>query len=326
MRLLPTLLGKLLAALLLAGAAQSHAGDMQTSLDWLKVVAFAGHQTNYSGVFVYQYDNHLESSRITHLAEADTEYEKIESLDGSKREIVRHHGQVWSYINHKMVQVDSYHGRSRFPTLLSEQLSALSKNYRASQAGIERVAGYDTQVILFEPKDNMRYAHKIWVHTDSGLLLKSAVLGEKNKVVEQYSFTQLQIGGKIEHAGLPLRKFKGTQGANLAEAHANLNFAANSGWVVGTLPVGYNKIMEIQRPMHEKHAPVIQMMFSDGLSAISVFIEPDDGDEDDVDGLSSRGAVTLYHRVVDKHLITVVGEVPTRTVVQVFNSVRYAGK
>ena len=68
------------------------------------------------------------------------------------------------------------------------------------------------------------------------------------------------------------------------------------------------------------------MVFSDGLSAISIFIEPDDGDDDDVEGLSSRGAVNLYHKVLEKHLITVVGEVPPRTVMQVLDSVRYSGK
>ena len=78
--------------------------------------------------------------------------------------------------------------------------------------------------------------------------------------------------------------------------------------------------------MRGKHAPVTQMVFSDGLSAISIFIEPDDGDEDDVDGLSSRGAVNMYHKVMDDHLITVVGEVPPRTVIQVFDSVRFSGK
>jgi len=84
--------------------------------------------------------------------------------------------------------------------------------------------------------------------------------------------------------------------------------------------------MEIQRPMRGKHAPVTQLVFADGLSAISVFIEPADGDADDVEGLSSRGAVNLYHKVVDKNLYTVVGEVPPRTVMQVLDSIHHSGE
>ena len=134
------------------------------------------------------------------LLKPDGEYEKLESLDGPQREIIRHDGQLWSFINHKMVQVGSQHERNSFPSLLPEQLSALSANYQARLLGMERVAGYNAQVILFQPKDNLRYTHKIWVHTDSGLLLKAAVLGDKNKVAEQYAFTQLQIGGKIDRS------------------------------------------------------------------------------------------------------------------------------
>jgi sigma-E factor negative regulatory protein RseB len=100
-----------------------------------------------------------------------------------------------------------------------------------------------------------------------------------------------------------------------------------SGWVVDALPPGFKKTMEVVRPMHGKHAPVMQLVFSDGLSAISVFIEPADSDDDDnAEGLSSRGAVNLYHKVVDKNLYNVVGEVPARTVMQVLDSIRFNGK
>ena len=84
--------------------------------------------------------------------------------------------------------------------------------------------------------------------------------------------------------------------------------------------------MEVIRPMHGKHAPVNQLVFSDGLSAISVFIEPVDSDEDDSNGLSSRGALNLYHKVVDKNLYNVVGEVPAKTIMQVIDSIRFNAK
>jgi sigma-E factor negative regulatory protein RseB len=310
--------------LLLTVAASVHAD--QTPADWLEIAAFAGHQTDYSGVFVYQYDNRVETSNIIHVTEANGEYEKLDSLDGPQREIIRHDGQLWSFINHKMVQVGSQHERNNFPSLLPEQLSALSSNYQARLLGVERVAGYNAQVILFQPKDNLRYTHKIWVHTDSGLLLKAAVLGDKNKVAEQYAFTQLQIGGKIDRSWVKECDSVGAHGkVTLTETTSDIA-PAKSGWVADTLPSGFKKTMEVQRRMHGKHAPVTQMVYSDGLSAISIFIEPNDEDEDDVDGLSSRGAVNLYHRVLDKNLITVVGEVPPRTVMQVLDSVRYNGK
>jgi sigma-E factor negative regulatory protein RseB len=321
-------LSVLFLGVLLAVVENVSAEDRSASLDWLEVAAFAGHQTNYSGIFVYQYENHVETSNIIHVSEADSEFEKLESLDGPKREIIRHDGLVWSYTNHKMVQMDSQQGRGRFPFLLPEQLSALNSNYQAKQLGVERVAGYDAQVILFQPKDNLRYTHKMWVHTDSGLLLKAAVLTEKNHVAEQYAFTQLQIGGPIDRSWITLSASAGLQGKGLLHHPITVKNGepSNSGWVADLLPTGFNKTMEIQRTMRGKHGPVTQIVYSDGLSAISVFIEANDGDEDDVDGLYSRGALNIYHKVLDKNLITVVGEVPPRTVMKVLDSVRYNGK
>lgn len=315
----------LLAVLLLGMVGNGYAEEGQSCLDWLKTVAFAGHQTDYSGVFVYQYDNHVETSSITHVVEKDGEYEKIESLDGPKREIIRHHGEVWSYINHQMVQVDSQQGRKRFPSLLPEQLTALGENYQARRVGAERVAGYNAQVLLFKPRDNFRYTHKLWVHTDSGLLLKAAVLDDKEQVVEQYAFTQLQIGGAVDHAWLKQVIASTGKSAPPDKTAGKQPTPVNSGWVVDTLPTGFRKSAEILRPMRGKHRPVTQIVYSDGLSAISLFIEENDKDEDDVEGLSSRGSVSIYHKVVDRHLLTVVGEVPPRTVMKVFDSARYNG-
>lgn len=341
MRLILAFYETLLGGLLLV-AANAYAGEDHDSLDWLRTVAFAAHQTDYSGVLVYQYDDHVETSRIIHVVEPDSEYEKLESLDGPKREIIRHHGQVWCSINQKMEQVDSQQGLNRFLSLLPDQLSALSANYRVKEAGVERVAEFNAQVILFQPKDNLRYTHKIWVHTDSGLLLKVAVLGDKNQPVEQYAFTQLKIGGDIDRSWIkPIMSSvnpkpgiaKSAQGVSADMHGAPMHMerpgdsqAVNSGWKVDVLPTGFKKTMEVKRRMRGRHEPVTQLVFSDGLSAISVFIEPSDGDEDDLEGLSSRGAVNLYHKVVGKNLFTVVGEVPPHTVMQVLDSIRHNGK
>jgi len=309
--------------LLFGIAAQGDAEEMPASLHWLGVVAFAGRHTEYSGVFVYQYDNRVETSSIIHVNGANGEYEKVESLDGPKREIIRHDGEVWAYINHQMVQLGS-HGQSSFPSMSIEQLAALNDNYKAKLLGVERVAGYNAQAILFQPRDQLRYSHKIWVDTDSGLLLKAAVLG-RNKVEEQYAFTQLQIGGKIDRSWVRESDLARAHAKNPQETNNDIK-PINSGWVADMLPSGFEKTLEIERKMHGKHAPVTQMVFSDGLCAISIFIEPEDGDEDDVEGLSTRGAVNLYHKVVGKSLITVVGEVPPHTVMRVLDSVRYNGK
>jgi sigma-E factor negative regulatory protein RseB len=43
-------------------------------------------------------------------------------------------------------------------------------------------------------------------------------------------------------------------------------------------------------------------------------------------GLSEQGAAHVYNRIVGDNLVTAVGEVPPLTVIQVGDSVRYAGQ
>jgi sigma-E factor negative regulatory protein RseB len=68
------------------------------------------------------------------------------------------------------------------------------------------------------------------------------------------------------------------------------------------------------------------MVFSDGLAGISVFIEKAKDVTYIHSGLSEQGAAHVYNRIVGDNLVTAVGEVPPLTVIQVGDSVRYAGQ
>jgi len=315
-------------AVLLLGMIPEVSADpfLQDELKWLETMAFAAHQTNYNGTFVYQYGSHVETSRITHVVDGDGEHGRLEGMDGVRREIIRNNDQVWCYVGDNKVRMEQRGGRE-FPALLPDQLSLLNENYQIKQAEDVRVAGFHAHAIVFQPKDNLRYAHKMWADSDSGLLLKAEVSDERGAVIEQYAFTQLTIGGNIDRTWI-VRDKPGM--VPIAQQHAAAHKADTpskaSGWLVDAMPAGFRKVTEIHRSMHSREASAIQMVFSDGLAGVSVFIEKMDNDEDDHPGLTSQGAIQIYSRVTDEHLITVVGEVPPQTVMQIADSIRYAGE
>ncbi len=355
------------SALMLSPFAAFAAPFQQDDLKWLQTMAFAAHQTDYTGTFVYQCGNHVETLRITHIADRDGEHSRLENLDGPRREIIRNNDQVRSYIgNHMIVEERRPQNGREFPALLPQQLTLLDGNYVIKPLNDERVAGLNAHAFVFQPKDNLRYVHKMWAHNDSGLLLKTAVLDERGAVIEQYTFTQLEIGGNIDrtwinmdmpihdpnvqdphhhkhlldfarrhhgdmamgpqsgiHPDGDLHQEQTARAAHLLHGKADRFFV--SGWKVDGLPSGFQKIAEVRRLLPGKDAPVVQLAFSDGLAGISVFIEESDDDEDDVSGLSSKGLIQVYTKLVEGHLVTVVGEVPPRTVIQVADSVRYSG-
>jgi sigma-E factor negative regulatory protein RseB len=98
-----------------------------------------------------------------------------------------------------------------------------------------------------------------------------------------------------------------------------------SGWLVD-VPPGFKKIAEVRRQLPGKTAPVIQLAFSDGLAGISVFIEKAVADNDRRDGLLSQGVIQAYSRTIGDQLVTVIGELPPRTVMQIAQSVRERGE
>lgn len=324
------------AALALAAAVPAAYAEpaLQDDLKWLQTMTFAAHKTDYSGTFVYQFGSHVEVSRITHVTDASGEYGRLESLDGDRREIIRHNGEVWCYVGDSKVKLDGQHSKE-FPAMLPDgpSLAKIDKNYLVNQAGEARVAGFRTYAIQFQPKDNLRYGHRMWVDSNSGLLLKSEVVDERGEIVEQYAFTQLMVGGNIDRSWITENQMgqgkpaaaPAAQQSHGAE-HSSRKAAPASGWQVDAMPEGFGKIAELRRPIHNRTGSAIQMVYSDGLASISVFIEENDNDEDDHPGLTSQGAIQIYSRLLDGHLVTVVGEVPPQTVIQVGDSVRFAGK
>jgi sigma-E factor negative regulatory protein RseB len=320
----------LLLALMQLGVATAFADPLHVDeTDWLKEMTSAARQTDYSGVFVYQSGGHVEMTRITHISDQNGEHERLEGIGGGKSELIRDNDQVWLYSDGQKVRVERRQLKRAFPALLPDQLSILKENYAVSRTEEDDVAGYHAHAVVFLPRDNLRYTRKMWAHNDSGLLLKAVVLDDRGYVIEQYAFMQLIIGSNID------RKWITSENPSSSSAAKELHVAPSpkvelleesSGWQIDALPPGFRKIVEMRRPFRSNKEPVIQIVFSDGLSSISVFIEKVRDESYIHSGLSGQGAVHVYNRLVGQHLVTVVGEVPPRTVIQVGDSVRYAGQ
>jgi sigma-E factor negative regulatory protein RseB len=288
---------------------------------WLEKVANAARGLNYTGTFVYQYGDQVETSRIWHVLEGARELEKLEVLDGPAREVIRTDDEVQCfYPDTKTVRVNKRRAKS-FPALLPQQLASLTEYYTVRLGDRERVAGRDAQILVLEPKDGLRYGHKLWADNETGLLLKARMINERKETVEQFAFTQVSIGGNVDKEALKPKYDGQGPGWRRDASGAAESASTDSGWVVGSYPAGFRKIMETKRKLPGRPAPVAHIVYSDGLAAISVFIEPMAGNARPVQGVSHQGAVNIYSRPLDDHMVTVLGEAPSATVVEMGQSV-----
>jgi sigma-E factor negative regulatory protein RseB len=314
---------RILAALLLALAAHAAHADGD-ALAWLQRIHTATEKLSYTGTFVYRSGDQTETSRIIHIVGRNGARERLETLDGQRREIVRSGNEVKCYLPDSMtVKVDKQTDHTVFPKLLPGNLQDISEHYEVSKGGVERIAGYDCQAIVLEPKDKMRYGHKLWADTNTGMLLKSQTLDDKNAVVEQFAFTQIAIGGKIDHGQLKSSFLAKSRDWHVENSGAVATSLAASGWTIKPNLPGFKKVTEMRRTQGGS-SEVGHVVFSDGLAAVSVFIEPMSKKTSlPQPGLSRQGAINIYSWQLDNHLVTVVGEAPAESVKKLAESVEY---
>ena len=310
--------------LVLPACASAQAQNTQDAAAWLKKIYHASQTLSYSGTFVYRQGDRSESSRITRLVDASGDIEKLEALDGVRREVVRNGEEVKCYLpDSKVVKVDRRSTHPTFPALLPAQGSALAEQYTVVKEETARIAGFDCQAIALKPKDEFRYGYKLWADIASGMLLKARIVNEKGEAVEEFTFTQLSIGGNIGRDKLRsafAAESRHWRVDNAGVVPANL---AKTGWTVNAGIPGFHKVIEVKRQLRQSQR-VSQIVYSDGLAAVSVFIEPLELRREPVQpGMSSMGAVNIFTRELANHVVTVVGEAPPRTVRQIADTVEY---
>ncbi|MBI3371694.1 MAG: MucB/RseB C-terminal domain-containing protein [Betaproteobacteria bacterium] len=309
------------AALCSFGSQAQHTHD---ATGWLKKIYHATSNLSYTGTFVYQDGQRSEASRVTHLVDASGDYEKLEALDGAQREVVRFKDEVKCYLpDSQTVKIDKRTGVRSFPALLPAQISSLAESYRITKGGSARIANLDCQVILLTPKDAMRYGYQLWADKATGMLLRARVFNDKGETVEQFTFTELHVGPRPGRDRLRSALEARSKDWRIEQAAVEPADLAATGWTMKAEIPGFHKVAEVMRMLRESRR-VGQTVFSDGLAAVSVFIEPLAGRTEPLQaGLSSIGAVNIYSLEVANHAVTVVGEAPAASVRRIAYTVEY---
>ncbi|MEO8627282.1 MAG: MucB/RseB C-terminal domain-containing protein [Betaproteobacteria bacterium] len=310
-----------------AGAALADTLPPAEGLAWLQRIATAARELNYIGIFVYQHGDHVETSRIAHFNDRTGELEKLEMLDGPVREIVRSNNETLTFDGeHRVVKREKRMLRKTFPALLPEQLSGLTEFYQLRKGEQERVAGFDTQALVLEPRDGFRYGHKWWMDAKTGLLLKARMFDENQHTIEQFMFTQVSIGAGVTRDSVRPSFDVGNPDWRSAPAGNDSSLPVDTGWTVKAEPPGFKKITEMKRVKAGSPVPVAHLVYSDGLAAVSIFIEPLPTARRFHEGASHQGTVNIYTRPLPDQLVTVLGEAPPLTIMQFAQAVTYRGQ
>lgn len=281
-------------------------------------------QKSYQGRFVYSHNNQLESMSMLHIQDEMGRRERLTSLNGEARKILRDDNNltcVWP--STRQIVVDKANPVDAYPLWIPEDVDRLGKFYNFELVGEDRIADHPAMVVSIEPMDELRYGMKVWIHKDNHLLLQSVIFDESGNKTEQIMFTELQLLNDTEKEVFSVVPQIGS-GYALIQSHSREHSADDSGsfnWQITDMPDGFWLSSRLKKDQDNVEIPVQQMVLTDGMASVSVFIEPTS--EKSLQGESSMGAVNAYAIRLHEYTITAIGEVPPLTVKTIAESVTY---
>ncbi len=306
----------------LAGAQGVHAEPSE----WLSRMGEAVQTLNYEGTFVHMHAGEVETLYIIHRHADGRSSERLVSMDGAGREIIRHEDEVTCILPDRgLVLVEHRRDRNPLQAALPAYSEEVADYYEFSIGGVERVAGRSARVLTIAPRDDYRYGFRLWLDEASAMPLKTQMRDTDGNIVEQLLFTNIRLPESIPESALDATT--STEGFTWLRREREPG-DVRVAWRAGNLPGGFQlKASTVSRIDGAPHV-VQQLVYSDGLAAVSVFVE-EGGGESEAEwplGLARMGGANAYSLRISGRMITAVGEVPALTVRTIAESLEENGE
>lgn len=319
------------AGLLLLVVAASQAEEVQDTesraKDVLMKTVHAMANLNYQGTVAFLRNGKLETMKYFHVFEKGVEQERLLSLNSPLREIVRDEDKVSCLFTATKQMVVDYRPSPRsFLLDLPKNLTELGSFYGFDIVGEEDVAMMPAYVIRIRPKDDYRYARKIWVEQKQFLPLKVEVYDTNGATLEQVVFTDIEVKDKLPMVDMAKEQPKQTPPpANNSVQVTHLSTSPELS--LDSLPVmGFREVFLTRRSLHSSGQMADHLLLSDGFASVSVYMEVKASgaasDQNSTDSMQTVGAVNFYSRSLDDNLLTVLGDVPAKTVKAIAQAVK----
>ncbi len=291
-------------------------GGTSTNAVWLDRLAHMD-ELNYRGVLMYTRGEHQESLRVTHGNYNGELYDRLEHLDGERREVIRHGEQL------TCIQLGQRLDRLFHRHLLKAGLAGLDPYYAISVGDESRIAGRRAIALNIKPRDEFRFGYRLALDYDTGLLLRSESLDQLGHVLERLQFVDVEIGEPLKKEWLGDAVAAATKTAPDPMPIERVVEEGQMSWRPQWLPPGFSLALAPHRPGDDA------LTYSDGLAVLSVFVEAAAKEPlPRGEGRAMQGATVAYTRPVrigaTPHLVVVVGEVPPETARRVADSVTWS--
>ncbi len=308
------------ACLLLAAGLFSITAGAEDAARWLQKMSSALEDTAYHGILLREQNGRSEALEIFHTKTDGVVRERLVSQEGSGFEIIRNGDEVHCVLpDKKAVLIEAWDESSTLFASLPSSSESLGESYDMLIEDYQRIAGRKALLMFIGPRDELRFGHRVWLDMETGFPLKTQLVDQDGTVLEQMRFADITLNATIRpedlQTGYDLSGFKWYP----ADAGRSIEPASDS-WQSSQLPRGFVVESSHKEKIGRSDSAVTHIVYSDGLSKVSVFIEVAKGKSRTM--RSRVGGSHSFSTVVDGHQVTAVGEVPAATVEKIALSMR----
>ena len=311
-----------LAAALAAGAMSTVAAQQRSPADWLELMTAAVATTSYQGTVIRRKRGGSEALKVVHKIVDGVVNERVTSQEGNGLEIIRIGNDVHCILPDKQtVLVEGFNNQSTLFSPLPRKEAARMPQYDLSLMREGRIAGRRAVLIAVRPHDEFRYAHRIWLDSESGFPLQTEVLNFDGELIEEVKFADISFSDDISASAFdPSVSLDGFTWYK--DPSVNIDTVdIEPDWHSTDLPPGFRAISAQHEKMADDNGEgTTHIVYSDGVANVSVFIETPKGDEKS--GWAILGASNSYSVAIDGFQVTAVGEVPGITVQKIASSMQ----
>ncbi len=291
---------------------------------WLTRIHTAASSGNYQGTMVFSVGGTMSSSRVGHYTVGDQTYEHLEALDGRQQQVLRHNDLVHTlWPQAKVAVIERRETLAAWSTTPQEVDPQALDQYEFRREGSARLAGRDTAVILLEPRDALRYAQRLWADLATGLMLRADVIGAaaaqggERPVLESTAFSEIAIGVKPQPDAVlqEIRNPRKLDGYRVVRPQQQRTALETEGWELQRPVPGFRLSGCLRRGMETAgdEEPVLQAVFTDGLTHVSLFVEPFKPKRHRGELQARQGATSTLMQRRGDYWVTAVGDVPPAT-------------
>lgn len=286
--------------------------------EWLARMNATVRTQSYLGKAVLRSGEQTDTILVAHRFDAGEEIERVYSLSGEPREVIRRQGELRVILPRQGIQiVEADAGRGLLPVLGESARENLQRHYRVTLRSTRgRIAGRLTRLMTIEPKDEWRWGYRIELDEETAMPLMLEVRSMDQEPLEQIQFVEVDFPDVLADSHLASELSSAelqTIRAPDAATHGQSRNSMLQQWEVVAPPPGFRLSARAWALLPGADGPVAHWVYSDGLASISVYANPVSGMSQAPQSTVSSGAVSTVRELAEGVMVTAMGEVPIRT-------------